>query len=153
MSFSVLLCILSGALYWAAFPPAGLGFAAWFALIPFFFACKNKKPKQKILLGFTGGTTAFSLNLYWLYPTIRATGESALLSFSAVLLTGAFFALFTALWALVSEERSVFAAASGVILSWIGSRMLWSVPWCPLYASQASYPAMLQICSIAGPYF
>jgi len=153
MFFSVLLCIISGAVYSAAFPPADTGFTAWFAFIPFFLACDGKSRNQKLVLGFTAGTIAFSLNLYWLYPTIRFTGESAVLSFSAVILSGAFFALFTALWALLSEEKSVYAAAAGVLLSWIGTKIMWSVPWCPLYVSQASYPVLLQICSITGPYF
>jgi len=140
-------------MYGAAFPPADLGFLAWFALVPFFFACAKKSRKQKLILGFISGTSAFSLKLYWLYPTIRFTGESAALSFSAVILTGACFAIFTALWALFSEEKSVYAAAAGVMLSWLGSKIIWVIPWCPLYVSQASYPAMLQICSIMGPYF
>ncbi|MEA2082107.1 MAG: apolipoprotein N-acyltransferase [Elusimicrobiota bacterium] len=153
MLFPVLLCLVSGAVYSSAFPPADAGFTAWFAFIPFFFACAGKSIKQKLLLGFIAGISAFSLNLYWLYPTVRCTGESALLSFSAVILAGAFFAIFAALWALFSESKSVYAAASGVLLSWLGTKILWSVPWCPLYVSQASYPAMIQICSLAGPYF
>ncbi len=153
MFFSVLLCLISGAVYSAAFPPVDTGFTAWFAFIPFFFACAGKSRNQKLVLGFIAGTSAFSLNLYWLYATIRFTGESAALSFSAVILSGAFFALFTALWALLSEEKSVYVAAAGVLLSWLGSKIPWSVPWCPLYVSQASYTVMLQICSIAGPYF
>jgi len=153
MLVPVLLCIISGVVYSAAFPPADMGFAAWFAFIPFFFACDGKSRKQKLVLGLIAGTVAFALNLYWLYATVRFTGESAVLSFSAVILSGAFFALFTALWALFSEEKSVYVASAGVLLSWLGTKILWSVSWCPLYVSQASYPVLLQICSITGPYF
>jgi len=51
MPVPVLLCIISGVVYSAAFPPADMGFFAWFVFIPFFFACDGKSRNQKLLLG------------------------------------------------------------------------------------------------------
>lgn len=68
----MLAVLTSAILFSLAFPNAflkyGLGFAAWFALVPFFIGCQNLPLSRRIWRGLIFGLVAYGLILQWLWP-------------------------------------------------------------------------------------
>ncbi|MDD2751894.1 MAG: hypothetical protein PHN59_02030, partial [Candidatus Omnitrophica bacterium] len=62
----VFLCILSAALLIFSFPRFDLGFLAWVAFIPLFFALKNLTRPKAFLLAYLTGVIFWFGNIYWL---------------------------------------------------------------------------------------
>ena len=51
--------------------PIGLGWIAWFSLVPFFYSIKDENKFSKIVLyGFTWGFIYHLISLYWLADNI-----------------------------------------------------------------------------------
>ena len=51
----VLLCVLSGVMLTASFPPGKLSFLAWFALVPLLISINNESFSHAFRLGFIAG--------------------------------------------------------------------------------------------------
>lgn len=65
------MCLLSGVLYAALFPPLGCSWLAWFALAPIFVAFTRLRPPEAAAAGLVWGLTATVGIAWWLPSTLE----------------------------------------------------------------------------------
>jgi apolipoprotein N-acyltransferase len=68
---STLLALLSGFLYFAAFPGSDLWPIAFVALVPLMIALHGQSPRRGVWLGWVAGFTMTMIGFYWLLEMLR----------------------------------------------------------------------------------
>jgi apolipoprotein N-acyltransferase len=161
MLLKLALTLLSAALYAASFPPLSLAPLAWVALAPFFAAVALVRPRQAAVLGCVWGVAAAYGVAWWLpamvsgyFQVSRVVGWLVFLAIS-VTLAGWYFAAFAA-WLSALARRGV-AGPLTVAVGWgvcefARSRLLVGNPWALAGYSQVSFPSLMQIADVTGPY-
>jgi apolipoprotein N-acyltransferase len=113
---SLILCALSGLLLSLCFPPAGLWFLAWVALVPWLVALRTGRGWASLLGSWVGGLVFFAALLYWLY----------LFGISVWLLAAAALALWLMVWGISVR----WIGSLGPLPRLIGAAVLWcGVEW------------------------
>jgi len=149
----IILPIISGVLYFSLFPPVSAGFLAWFFLIPFFFSINGKNKKKRFFSGIFFGFSAYLLNLYWIYPTVKDAGEPFWISAGALILLALILSIYTGIFSFFYRQDSLWVAASGVLIFYLKGKLFSGFPWCDFYISQVNFPFFTQITKILGPHF
>jgi apolipoprotein N-acyltransferase len=152
------LALLSGLLFAAAFPKAGLDFLAWAALLPLLYAIRVQKPKGAFWLGFVFGMAHNAALLYWIEGVVRVYGKlPVFVSVPALLLLAAYMALYPAVfaWALRmcvrKPARLVFAAPLfWVALDYLKIYLFSGFPWELAGYSQYQRLWLIQTADIFG---
>ncbi|MFO0792709.1 MAG: apolipoprotein N-acyltransferase [Candidatus Brocadiaceae bacterium] len=132
-----------------SFPPAGVGYLAWIAFIPWFILIITEE-KYVYLSALFIGVVFFFIQLYWLYYIAAAAWIMLSLYCSAYFL---FFAFITRLvvfrlkWPLGIVAPCVWAS-----LEFIRSFLLSGFPWFFIGHSQYQYLPVIQIADITGVY-
>lgn len=153
----IVAAVLSGILMFLSFPPFGIGFLGWIALIPLIFIGSGTTPRRAAFLGWLAGTTFFVGSLYWLHHVTWA-GYFALAFYSAI-----YFIPFTVLialrsggWSHLTKMKNLgwMAAAAAV---WAASEYLRATlftgfPWNLLGVSQYNQISLIQITEWGGIY-
>ncbi|MFH1350743.1 MAG: apolipoprotein N-acyltransferase [Pseudomonadota bacterium] len=155
----VLYAILSGVMLTASFPPGGLDWLAWFALVPLLKSLGNSTPYQALKLGFIAGFTHYLTLLYWIILVLQTYGGlNPIISLGALLLLGLYLALYLALFSCFCSygRKSGFAVltAAGfwVGLEYIRAKALTGFPWCLLGYTQYRHLELIQIADLVGVY-
>ncbi len=151
------LAFLSGILLVLSFPPFGLSFLAWVALVPLLLAAGPEKPASSMLYGLVCGVVFFGGALPWIYNAMHDFGhmgtlESICLLALLVVYLSLFFALFAWGFALFGHGpgEMVFAPALFVLLEYLRGNFLSGFPWALLAHSQYLHPPVIQVASITG---
>jgi len=150
MLFSVVLSILSAGLLILCFPKPGLGFFAWFALVPWLFAIRRQRPLQAFLLSYLVGLVFFSGVVYWV-TYVSNLGFTLLVFYLAL-----YFAVFGLVFSIFNFQFSIFnffiIPCVWVTLEYIRSHLFIGFGWALLGYSQYSALPIIQISDITGSY-
>lgn len=154
------LSIISGLILVSAFPPLGLGCAAWAAFVPLFFAVEGAGKGKGFMLGFLCGLVYFAGTVYWVVNSMYFYGGVPVwISVFVMLALAAYLSLFTAAFGLflpVMLERSgnvpraVLVPSVWVVLEYLRGYLFTGFPWVLLGYSQARYTPLVQIADITG---
>jgi len=149
------LALLSGALYFAAFPPIGAWPLALVALIPLLVAIHRRTPSSALLLGLMAGTTTAVAGFAWLMPMLlRYSGFPAPICAAILLLLGIWQGGRMALsaWLFARAERNGWGLGLAWPLALVAGEALYPLlfPW---YFGCALVPATLlaQLSDLGGP--
>ena len=150
LSSSIFLSIFSAILLILAFPKPDLGFLAWLALVPWFFALQKQKALQAFLLSYLVGLAFFSGILYWV-TYVSSLGFAILvcsLSF--------YFAVFGLLFSINYKRSTInnlfIIPCVWVALEYIRAHLFSGFGWALLGYSQYRNLAIIQISDITGAY-
>lgn len=143
--------IVSGALLLIlSFLPLELSGLAWIALVPLFFALKDKSPLSAFLLSYLYGILFFLGTIYWLvYVT--------LLGFILLVL---YLALYFGIFGLVAREldrqlsafKILTVSLSWIVLEYLRSNLFTGLGWVLLGYSQYRNLWLIQIADLGGVY-
>ena len=158
-SKKISLAVLSGILLTASFPPLGLSFLAWFALVPLLISISNESPSKAFRLGFITGTVHYLSLIYWIVIVLGRYGNlniflSSFACFFVCIYLALFIALFSTLAASLKNTRfaALFTATFWVGLETVRTQYLIEFPWCLLGYTQYKNLYLIQIADILGVY-
>jgi len=145
---TIILCALSGVALSLCFPPAGLWFLAWGALVPWLLAIRLSRGPGILLASWVGGIVFFGALCYWLY----------LFGVSVLLLASLLLGLYPVAWAALSRwagrigplARMLGAAVFWCGIEWVRGLGQFGFTWGWLGYSQAPKPGLLPIARLAG---
>jgi len=160
MKKGLILSSLSGFLLIFAFAPFSMGYIAWVAFIPLFFALESnaKTLKKAFFLGWAWGFIFFTGAAYWVIHSMYFYGG---ISFPAAFLImlllvfylslfGGLFSLFFTLAGKAGWMRFVSLPFFWVFLEYLRGWLLSGFPWVLLGYSQVGYLKIIQIADIFG---
>ena len=170
------LVLLSGVLEALAFPKFGLGWLAWFALLPLLFVLLQPITlRRAFAYALLSGSTFYAIVLYWVVAVMHKYGYfplplAVLFYVGFVLLIGLFPAVFGVLarkiltqnyvfskrfvlsGAAIAVLNSVLVAALWVAVEYWQTYMYTGFPWCLLGYSLVNYLGIMQITTVTGIY-
>jgi len=148
-----------------AFPPADLGFLAWVALAPLFWALVNaRRPRHAFGLGYLFGVTHWGATIYWIGTTVVAWTHSPIGWIAWMLLTAiksGWFGLFGVLAWWVGQRTSkshtqiarvLGLAAAWTVVEWLRGQTAVAMPWSLSGYTQYRYLTVIQAADLAGVY-
>lgn len=160
MRREILLAFISSVLLVLSFAPFYLGFLAWVALVPLFFAIEGSTVKKAAFTGLVMGFFFFLGTVYWVVYSMYFYGGvpfiiGALVTFGLSLYLALFTALFTSALRLLSPVRPVIrflicAPMLWVAVEYLRSVLLTGAPWVLLGYSQTSYLKLIQLADLGG---
>lgn len=149
------LSLLSGLLYYAAFPGIGWWPLAPLAFAPLLVAIRGRSPKLATAFGLLSGTITTSLGFAWLIETLRTySGFSVVTCLVLYLLLSIFqagrFALFALVCSVLDRNRWPFLAA--VSAAFVTSELTYPLlfPWF-FGAALHEVPLLIQMADVGGP--
>jgi apolipoprotein N-acyltransferase len=146
--------LVAGALPVLAFPAPGLGFLAWFALVPGLLLMRGAATaREAAVRAWWFGAGFIMAAHYWLIPSI---GPALLLV--AIVLGACWAGVGVSAWALLRPPMTfrrslaalVVVPSFWLLVEWIRSWQALGGPWALLGASQWQHPAMLALASVGG---
>ena len=162
------LAVLCGILLFLSFPKYDLSLLAWFALIPYFLAIKDRPAAEAFWLGWLAGGIYFLGTVNWVTITMEKYGKlPAMASFFLMLLLvvylGLYFGIFGFLLKYLSTQPAkpqlghllslvILAPSLWVTLEFLKSHFLTGFPWMLLGYSQYRTLPMIQIADITSVY-
>ncbi|MDD5167478.1 MAG: apolipoprotein N-acyltransferase [Syntrophales bacterium] len=157
---SYFYAIVSGTLLFFSFPKFGSGLVAWIALLPLFYALKNKSLKQSFVLACIAGLVCHVGIMYWITFVVVNYGYLPLyMGIGAMLIVASYLSLYTGFFAvgvsyLTGRNLPLIVAAPvlWVCFEYVRSHILTGFPWENLGYSQYSFLPVIQISDITGVY-
>ena len=154
------VAVCSGLLLTVCFPPIGLAFAAWGALIPLLYLAARNQPPACFTLGWLAGLFHGLSLLYWITYVVNRYGNLPLpVSLGVCFLLVAYLAIFPGLFCaglswLRNRGLPWLSAAPflWVTLELGKSRLLTGFPWENLGYSQYSWLPVIQMADITGVF-
>jgi apolipoprotein N-acyltransferase len=148
----IFLSVISATLLALSYPSANCWFLAWFALVPFFSAVKDKTPAGAGLLGFLTGLVFFYCTIYWL-NCISPLATIALVFYLALYFAlFAFFARFVFQSGLPIFAKALLLSSEWAALEYVRANLLTGFGWALLGYSQSNFLPAIQIADITGVY-
>ena len=157
------LAVIAALLYAGLFPPFGLGWLAWVALVPLIRACDEAGEVRSFLLAGSFGLLTTLFIIPWLAPTAREYFDQS--SITTLLLVGTiaaasiapYFALtFGLLGALQRQVPRIvwllLIPAGWVTAEWLRTNLGLRSSWCLLGTSLIEAPRLRQLADITGIY-
>jgi len=155
----ILLSMLSGVMLTAAFPPGGLDWMAWIAIIPLLISLERERPFSAFRLGMIAGLMHYLTLIYWVLFVTSTYGGIDIFTSSAILLLFSLYlslypAVFSLFFRLIDGHRFmvILIACVWVSLEYIRSIFMTGFPWCLLGYSQYARFSLIQISDITGVY-
>ena len=152
---AALLAVLSGVLYWAAFPGVDVWPFAFVCWAPLLVAMHGQTPRRALWLGALMGLTCNLLGFYWLLEMLEKFSgfPTALCAVFMVILCGYQGGRMALLgWLFGRAQRKGFATAPVFVLAFIGHEMLYPLlfPW---YTGAQTHkvPLLMQAAELGGP--
>lgn len=159
MTGRVFLAIVSGLVLVTAFPPFGLGFLAWFALVPLLLSLEGQSGRRGFLLGLASGVAFFLGSVYWVVHSMSNYGGVPVVTSIAVMLLlvlylGLFwgaFGLFSTLTAGIDRTaRLMLLPAFWVALEYARGNLFTGFPWVLIGYTQSDYLPLIQVADTTG---
>jgi len=164
-----ILAILSSLLIAAAFPTVfgqvrlpNLGFLAWVALVPLFFAIRNAAPRRAFGLTFLASIVWYFVSLGWLYTALTTYGHlDSLVSIGVLTLMMVILATYISLAPMMAawvEKRLGIGRFWTIPLFWVALEFSRNYlpcngfPWGNITNSQYAYLPIIQVVDVAGVY-
>jgi apolipoprotein N-acyltransferase len=149
------LAVLSGVLYFLAFPGIDLWPLAFVALVPLILALRGQTPKRALFFGWLSGFTMTMLGFYWLLEMLQTfSGFPLPLCALFMALLCAYQAGRIALlgWAYARAEERGWPPAPVFLLVFAASEQIYPLlfPW-SYAATVHQLPALIQLAEIGGP--
>ena len=142
--------LVSGVLLGSAYPPVGLGFMAWVALVPLLWWMEDKRPGRIFGWVFFSGFVFHLFTLSWLH---RITWLGMVCAIIALSLVYAVPFWVTGIAWLRWRRYGVFLLPFAVAgIEWARSFDVLAFPWMILGNSQASYPWLIQYADITSAF-
>jgi len=157
--YDLILSVISGVLYPAAFmvPPAGI--LSWFLLVPLFMAIENKSPWNAFRLGILTGTIANTIGTYWIIATLsRFGGFPFVISVLFHLILSTYSGLSIGIFAYVTIRLGLLGKRgllSAFVIAAIWTSIEFLFPYLFPYGitnSQSQYLPIIQIFDLFGMY-
>jgi apolipoprotein N-acyltransferase len=156
----IMLAGLSGVLLTAAFPKMDWQFLAWIALVPLFYAIKDKTTAPGLKLGFFTGVIHYTTLLYWIPDVIEIYGGLPIVISWAVLISLVMYlSLYPMVFAgaLSGHAKGPFMPLWLAPFFWAGLEyirafLLSGFPWENLGCSQYKWLRLIQISDMFGVY-
>ncbi len=149
------LAVLSGALYWGAFPGVDVWPLAFVAWAPLLVAIYDQPPRRALWLGLLQGLTANVLGFYWLFGMLKTFSgfPDALCALFMLLLCayqGGRMAFMT--WLYGRASRRGWPAATIFLLAFSASELVYPLlfPWYT-GAQTHTVPMLMQLADVGGP--
>lgn len=144
--------LTSALLLFFAFPPAGRGYLAWFALVPMLTLVRKEGPRLPIYLGaWAGGLLFWHLSLIWIWE-LHPSAWVAWIALATY--QSAFWVAFLALSRLMVRRLRLslmfVAPVVWVALEYVQTHALSGFPWYELAHSQYRYLPVIQISDLGG---
>lgn len=154
VSGRMLLSCLSGLLYVAAFPGAGLWPLGFVALVPLLVALEKQAPRRALGFGSAAGFVASLVGFYWLVPVLGAfSGLPSPLSVVAWVMLSAYHALRLGLvaWLSARATRLGWPRAPTFAAAFLASELAFPLifPWY-FGAVLVEVPELIQLAELAG---
>ncbi len=155
----LVLAAVSGTALVLAFPPFGLGFLAWFALAPLFFALEGEGRLRGFSLGFASGFVFHLGSVYWVVhsmhnfggvPVAASIGVMLLLVLYLSLFWGAFGFVFSLASGLDNTARLLILPSAWVALEFLRGHLFTGFPWVLVGYTQAGYLPLIQVADTTG---
>jgi apolipoprotein N-acyltransferase len=153
------LAVLTGILLTASFPPAGMSWLVWFALVPLLMSLENQPFAAAFRLGFITGLSHYLTLIYWIVFVLGHYGNLSIpLSIGPLLLLCAYLAVYPAFFAGLAvflpapPFRSLLIGALWVALEYVRTNLLTGFPWCLLGYSLFQSVHLIQLADITGVY-
>jgi len=156
----VLLPVISGVLYFLAFPSFGIWPLAWVFAVPLLLAVEHADTRQALLSGLIAGLVAWAGVVYWIALVMNTYGGMSL--FTAILLLllllfylALYFAAFSWAAARIGPSRYAVLILPGI---WTGLELFRSYavfsgfPWALLGHSQLPFTALAQTAELGGVF-
>jgi apolipoprotein N-acyltransferase len=144
-----LLCAISAALLFCAFPYFNKEYLAWFAFVPWFFAIRGKSLRTALALSYLTGLLFWGALVYWIIHVTLA-GLIGLVMFLALYFAAFGFILTAAGRGGLSIAKIVFISSAWVLIEYLRSHLLTGFPWGLLgYTQYLRLPA-IQIADVTG---
>lgn len=142
------LAVLAGILGILAFPPFGISFTAWIAMVPLLLAVKGLDLRRAFLLSYLAGIIFFSGILYWLL-NVTVPGTIVL-----VLILALFYGTFGMLASVVFKYSMdlLMLPFIWVVLEYIRANLFTGFPWAVLGTSQYTNINIIQVADMTGAY-
>lgn len=150
---------VSGIVLVLAFPPFGLGFLAWFALVPLFLALEGEGRLKGFWLGFASGFVFHIGSVYWVVHSMSNFGGVPIPASIAVMLLlvlylslfwGAFGFVFSLASRLDNIGRLLILPSAWVALEFLRGHLFTGFPWVLVGYTQASYLPLIQVADTTG---
>lgn len=157
----ILAAILSGLLLSLAAPgPISFAPAAWLALVPLFYAIRQRDItfRTTVSIGLITGMTHYPLLLYWIVIVLNQYGNVPIWgAVPAMLLLTLYMSLYLAAFsALIYRLRRISLLWSApvvwVAMDFIRAHLFTGLPWSDLAYSQFKTPLLIQISDLTGHY-
>ena len=149
-NLDILLSILSGLMFVAAFPRTSLSFLPWIGLLPLLFAIEGKRPGRALLAGYVMGAVYNFGSLYWL-PLVTATGWVVLAGYISIY-PALFAVAFTRLRRCRCFPLVISAPCAWTGLELLRSRLITGFPWGVAGTTQYTATPLIQVCEFTGVY-
>jgi apolipoprotein N-acyltransferase len=146
------LALISAVLLWTSFPPAGWGWLAWIALVPFFVLVRSQRPRWRVYLAaWLGGETFWLLAIRW----VRLTDQSAWLGWVVMATVLSLWWPAALLLARLAVRRMKLPLMFGAPTAWVALEFVRAYaftgfPWYYLAHSQYQYLPVIQIADLTG---
>jgi apolipoprotein N-acyltransferase len=149
------LAVLTGLLYFLAFPGVDLWPLAFVALVPLAIALRGQSPRRAAALGWTAGFTMTMTGFYWLLEmleTFSGFPTAICLVFMAILCAYQAGRIALMGWLTVRIEQRVWPFGGGLALGFVASELTFPLlfPW---YFGATVYqvPALTQVAELGNP--
>lgn len=152
---AALLALLSGFLYFLAFPGLNLWPFAFVAFTPLIVALRGQTPKRAAWLGWLAGFTMTMIGFYWLLEmleTFSGFGTPVCLLFTAILCGYQSGRIALMAWIHARMERRGWPGVLGFVVAFAASEQAFPLlfPW-SFAATVFQLPALNQLAEIGGP--
>jgi apolipoprotein N-acyltransferase len=158
-SKKLFLSVLSGLMLTASFPPAGLWWMAWIALVPLLKTLEDDTFSGAFKWGLAAGLAHYLSLIYWIVVVLGHYGGMGFAaSTGAYLLLCLYLSLYPAFFAGIAarltESRWTLIAtpAVWVALEYGRAHLITGFPWCLLGYSQYGRLPLIQVADLSGVY-
>ena len=144
-----------------AFPPADLGFLAWVALAPFFYAVQAaRRPRHAFALGYLFGYTHWGATVIWIGTTVTGWTHSPIgwvAWIGLVAVKSLWFGAFGwGAWWLSRKApgagRIAAIAGAWTLMEWLRCQTGVAMPWSLSGYTQYRYLPLIQVAEIGGVF-
>lgn len=155
LALPVLISIISGILLFLSFPPHGLSFLVWIALVLLLVSISGTKFFYSFLLSLICGMVFFIGIFDWI---LEVKGYTYLHHAILAVYLGSYFGIFGLAFSFIFRRSGPALALFAAPFVWISLEYIRSnffflaLPWGLLAHSQYQNPSIIQIASIAGTY-